>query len=67
MDCCFLLSNSKYSGSSRGQLESYILNCPQLELEIKDHGRKAEINTWLAFREKFASWLSLLDERYAVR
>ena len=45
-------------------MESYIPNCPQLE--IKDSGRRHEINTWLAFRERFGSWLCLLDECYAA-
>ena len=40
-------SDSKYSGSSGGEMESYIPNCPQLE--IKDSGRRREINTWLSF------------------
>ena len=47
-------TDSKDFGSSGGKLESYFPNCPQLE--IKDHGRKAEINTWLC----------LLDERFAA-
>ena len=45
-------------------MESYIPNCPQLE--IKDSGRRHEINTWLSFRERFGSWLCLLDECYAA-
>ena len=57
-------SDSKYSGSSGGKMESYIPNCPQLE--IKDSGRRHEINTWLSFRERFGSWLCLLDECYAA-
>ena len=57
-------SDSKYSGSSGGKMESYIPNCPQLE--IKDSGRRHEINTWLSFRERFGSWSCLLDECYAA-
>ena len=57
-------SDSKYSGSSGGKMESYVPNCPQLE--IKDSGRRHEINTWLSFRERFGSWLCLLDECYAA-
>ena len=57
-------SDSKYSGSSGGKMESYIPNCPQLE--IKDSGRRHEINTWLSFRERFGSWLCLVDECYAA-
>ena len=57
-------SDSKYSGSSGGKMESYIPNCPQLE--IKDSGRRHEINAWLSFRERFGSWLCLLDECYAA-
>ena len=57
-------SDSKYSGSSGGKMESYIPSCPQLE--IKDSGRRHEINTWLSFRERFGSWLCLLDECYAA-
>ena len=57
-------SDSKYSGSSGGKMESYAPNCPQLE--IKDSGRRHEINTWLSFRERFGSWLCLLDECYAA-
>ena len=45
-------------------MESYIPNCPQLE--IKDSGRRQEINTWLSFRERFGPWLCLLDECYAA-
>ena len=57
-------SDSKYSGSSGGKMESYIPNCPQLE--IKDSGRRHEINAWLSFRERFGSWLCLLDGCYAA-
>ena len=52
-------SDPKYSGSSGGKMESYIPNCPQLE--IKYSGRRHEINTWLSFRERFGSWLCPLE------
>ena len=57
-------STPNKSGSSGGKMESYIPNCPQLE--IKDSGRRNEINAWLSFRERFGSWLCLLDECYAA-